>query len=103
VTWTKLPAIDPIRHCNICPPRPRTIPLSALVHPGFGGAYIEKHGEDFDMALEMNATVRDAEDFAAGDPDHDWRLTIKAPLYTAVYQRQSEGEWVLVERGEGFA
>lgn len=101
--WRKLPPIDPIQHCNICPPKPQTIPLDALAHPGFGAAYVEKHGENFSMSLDEDATVRDAEDFAAGDPDHDWRLTINAPLYAAVYQRQGDGEWVLVDRGKGFA
>lgn len=102
MTFTKLPAIDPIVHCLNCPPRPQTIALDALVHPGFGGAQVSR-GEDWGRELDEDATVQDAEEIAAGDPDHDWRLTINAPLYDAVYQRQGEGVWVLVERGEGFA
>lgn len=100
--WEKLPALESFRHCLNCPPRPQTIPLDALVHPGFGGADMSRDG-DWGQALDEGATVQDAEDIAAGDPDHDWRLTINAPLYTAVYQRQGEGQWVLVERGRGFA
>jgi hypothetical protein len=106
VTWTKLPAIDPIQHCNICPPRPRTIPLDAFVHPGFGVATV--HAEDtpgIGQDMGENATVQDVEDYADahGGSEHDWRLVIDAPLYEAEYQRQGEGVWVLVRRGDGFA
>ena len=43
------------------------------------------------------------EDVAAGDPDHDWRLFVNGPLSDYTYQRQGEGEWVLVKQGQGFA
>ncbi len=42
-------------------------------------------------------------DAAVADPDHDWRIFKFAPLYDAVYQRHAAGQWVLIERGEGFA
>ena len=104
MTFTKLPAIEPIRHCNICPPRPQTIDLASLVHPGFGGAAVyAADAPDLGTELRESDTVQDAEDFAAGQPDHDWRLVINAPLYEATYQRQGEGHWVLVEKGPGFA
>jgi hypothetical protein len=40
---------------------------------------------------------------AAADPDHDWRIYFYAPLYEAEYQRQGDGCWVLIKKGEGFA
>jgi len=45
----------------------------------------------------------DAEERAAKDPDHDWRISFVAPLYEACYQRQGDKHWVLVSKGEGFA
>ena len=106
MTWTKLPPIEPIQHCNICPPKPQTIPLDAFVHPGFGGASV--HAEDeagIGQAFGENATVQDVEEYAQahGGDTHDWRLVIDAPLYEAEYQRQEYATWVLVRRGEGFA
>lgn len=103
MAFTKLAPIDPIVHCLNCPPRPQTIPLDALVHPGFGGASVHAEDEpDLGQAMYENATVQDVEDFACGE-EHDWRMTINAPLYDAEYQRQGKGVWVLVRRGEGFA
>ena len=38
--------------------------------------------------------------------DVDWEIEViafHAPLYSAVYQRQGDAAWVLVEKGHGFA
>lgn len=102
MTFVKLPPINPIQHCNVCPPRPQTAPLDMLPHPGFGAASLSSE-EGYYAGLGYGATVRDCEEVAARRPDHDWRLAIDGSLYSAVYQRQGEGKWVLVERGEGFA
>jgi len=56
-------------------------------------------GDDWD---KMH-TVQTVEDMAKADPDHDWRIYFEAPLYSAEYQRQGEGVWVLIRKGEGFA
>lgn len=105
MTWTKLAPIEPIQHCNICPPKPQTLPLEAYVHPGFGDATVRAEDEaGLGQQMYENATLQDVEDFAwAHGDEHDWRLTIYGPLYEAEYQRQGKGEWVLVRRGEGFA
>ena len=55
-----------------------------------------------DALREIRATV-DAEREAVIDPDHDWRVTLFGPLHGEVYQRQGEGEWLLVESNQGFA
>ena len=106
--WAKLPAIEPIQHCNICPPKPQAMPLDTFVHPGFGNASVFAADEP-GLGQDMHeiATLQDVEDYALAHDDHpgehDWRLVINAPLYDAEYQRQGEGEWVLVKRGQGFA
>lgn len=74
---------------------------------GFGGAGYRKDGETiWDEGDDPDAdvpTVADVEKLALADPDHDWRIFFFTPLYEAEYQRQGEGVWVLVRKGEGFA
>ena len=77
---------------------------------GFGEATLRKNG-----SIEVDGeylnwhqqgvkfTVADAEDIAAKDPDHDWRIIIHAPLYGEIYQRQGPKLWVCIESNEGFA
>lgn len=48
-------------------------------------------------------TGAEAEQLAAADPDHDWRIRIYGPLCEAEWQRHGPGEWVQIARGEGFA
>lgn len=102
MTWHMLPALPGFSHCLSCPPKPSTIALDATPHPGFGMAALTRDGEWF-YDLEDEDPVMEAEVRAAGDEDHDWRLSVLAPLYETTYQRQGEGLWVLVERGQGFA
>lgn len=102
MSFTKLPAIDPIRHCLNCPPRPQTADMEMLLHPGFGDASVTCNDEHA-IAVGEDTTVADAENAAQAAPEADWRIHIYAPLYEATYQRQGDGQWVLVERGEGFA
>lgn len=102
MTWHKLPALPGFTHCNLCPPKPEVLPLDAVVHPGFGDVVLNRNGEWF-YRLDEDDPVMEAEVRAAGDEDNDWRLSVLAPLYETTYQRQGEGLWVLVERGQGFA
>ncbi len=43
----------------------------------------------------------DAEELAAADPDHDWRILIDGPFTSAIYQRKATNEWVRIGAGEG--
>jgi hypothetical protein len=87
-----------------CPRRaPDTLPLDALVHPGFGVAAVFSDVPTFHY-LHEDATLQDVEDFTqAAGPERDWRLRIDGPLSSATYQRQAAGVWVLIEYGDGFA
>jgi hypothetical protein len=87
------------------PPAQHTLPLDALVHPGFGLAVVyAKGGSTLSRPLGEDATAQDAEDFARrGGVTRDWRLRIDGPLSSATYKRQAPGVWVLIERSEGFA
>jgi hypothetical protein len=87
------------------PPAQHTLPLTALVHPGFGSAVVYV-GNSINRChvLHGDATLQDVEDLAQSVvEDHDWRLRIDGPLSSATYQRQAPGVWVLIERSEGFA
>lgn len=92
------------------PPAPDTFPPTGLIAVGFGYAYLERDGETwyeepsgYDIEEIEFMTGADAEEIAAADPDHDWRIILKAPLCGRVYQRQGKGLWVLIHRDRGFA
>lgn len=111
--WTRLEPIGAVRTgCLCCPPKAEAAPLDWDPDPGFGIVYLKRDGQtvlDYMRHYDETdgdatcLTVQDFEDRAAGDSDHDWRFEIHGPLGGVVYQRQGEGEWVAVEKLEGFA
>lgn len=101
-----------------------TFPLDAAIAVGFGYAACTKDGrevlsepdtpilydDDGEMLPEDQQppepyypTGLDAERLALADPNHDWRITLEGPLSGREYQRQGEGNWVLISQSEGFA
>ena len=82
-------------------------PMGMLIAVGFGQAFVTKDGmkiwneENIDNPEDL-WTTQDAENVAAKDPDHDWRIVLYASLYGRTFQRQ-DGEWVLIEENQGFA
>lgn len=104
--WAKQPAISAgSKGCVCCGAMHQALEMDALIGVGFGDAGYSRNGTVVwnEATSEHLITVADAERAAKADPDHDWRIFYYAPLYEAVYQRQSEGHWVLIEKGEGFA
>lgn len=112
-TWSKMPALTEMEAglrsgCLTCGPQPVTLPPDARIAVGFGAAGVTKDGvaiweEDTHADYEHCMTCAEAERTAALDPDHDWRIYYFGPLSEAVYQRHAPGEWVLIEKGQGFA
>ena len=111
MSWEKKPALETAGGgaCLCCGTPTSMFYPDAWIAVGFGQAsvtrdvavvYSEPVG-DYDEADIW--TGADAEKAAASDPDHDWRIIKYAPLYNAVYQRHGPGQWVLIERGMGFA
>lgn len=106
--WTKEPAIDG-KHggCLNCGVRPSLFPADGVIAVGFGMAALtkdgglvwEERGQDFDECM----TGAQAEELAAADPDHDWRIQLEAPLSGRTYQRHAANEWALIEQNTGFA
>ena len=107
-TWKKEPAIEG-KHggCLNCGPRPSLFPPDARIAVGFGGASLTKDGQyvwdEGQHEWEDCMTGAQAEELAAADPDHDWRISLYAPLSDREYQRHGPGQWVLVKQGMGFA
>ena len=107
--WIKLPPIAThYGGCLNCGPRPALFPPDGVIAVGFGYAALHKDGEP--VWSEPNGvtddelmTGADAEALAAQDPDHDWRIVLHGPLSGRAYQRHGPGQWMLVEKDEGFA
>ena len=107
--WTKLPPIEAhYGGCLNCGPRPAQFPPDGVIAVGFGYAALHKDGapvwsEDEAVSDNSMMTGADAEALAAQDPDHDWRIVLYGPLSGRTYQRHGPGQWMLVERNDGFA
>lgn len=55
------------------------------------------------MEWEDLMTAADAEEMAAAEPDHDWRIVLFAPLSGITFQRHGEKRWMPIENNQGFA
>lgn len=106
--WEKQKPIKSGGPACLCCGTPTTMfPMDGLIAVGFGSATVTRDGEEvysepYDEGAEF-WTGKDAERAAAADPNHDWRISKYAPLYDAVYQRHGDEQWVLIQRGNGFA
>lgn len=111
MTWERLPPLTIEQagfrsSCLTCGPQPVMIPLDAEIAVGFGYAGVTRDGVEVWSHQDVDEdpwTVADAERAAAQDSDHDWRVHFHGPLSEAVYQRHETNNWVLVEKGQGFA
>ena len=105
--FKKLPAIEGRTACLTCGCGSHdTMPMDALLGVGFGDVTVTRDNEY--VWSETNAVHKaerlkrdpmlwqgkDAEEAAAKDPNHDWRVHFVAPLYEALYQRQGKEHWV---------
>ena len=108
MAWEKLPPYTGKIHqgCLCCPPVEPSAPMDMLIAVGFGAAVVSRDGEC--VFQEQNDDddfhfLREFEDMAKADPDHDWRVLLDAPLRMREYQRHGDGQWTLVKSGQGFA
>jgi len=110
MTWEKLPAIEgKFGGCLCCGVRASFLPPDYEIAVGFGYAALVVDGlevwreMDADRSGEPYMTGAQAEELAAADPDHDWRIILEGPLSGRTYQRHSAGHWALIEQNMGFA
>lgn len=108
--WKKERAIEG-KHggCLNCGPRQSIFPMDGVIAVGFGYAALHRDGKpiytepnDAESDYEY-LTGADAEELAAKDPGHDWRIVLDGPLSGRTYQRHGTGEWALIEQNQGFA
>ena len=92
-----------------CGPRPSFFPPTGVIAVGFGYAGLHRDGErlytepDEAESEDEYMPGAKAEELAAADPDHDWRIVLESPLSGRTYQRHGAGEWALIEQNQGFA
>lgn len=107
--WKMQPAFEGTIHqgCLNCPPVESIAPMDMLIAVGFGCAMVTCGRKVVFMESAANENefhyLAEFEAMAAKDPNHDWRVTLEAPLRGRVYQRQDVGKWVLIESTPGFA
>lgn len=94
--------------CLQCGYQHDVLPMDAVICVGFGYAALEKDKEvifceDSSMEFDECMTVSQAEEMAVKEPQCDWRIHLIAPLSERHYQRQGVNNWVLYEKGQGFA
>lgn len=94
--------------CANCPPIGQALAPDRIIAVGFGYAGVQCDGTEVwsePMGDDEHECwqVSDAEKAAAAKPDADWRIVFHGPLHGETYQRQGAGNWVLVEKNEGFA
>lgn len=105
--WRKLPAIEG-KHggCLSCGPLPSYFPEDELIAVGFGYAALHRDGEPIYIEPTGNEddymTGAQAEEIAASDQEHDWRIVLQGALSGRVYQRHGPGQWALVKQDMGF-
>ena len=87
-----------------CPPPPaKSLPMNARLAVGFGDVTVRRddaivwEGDDEDVRLHR------FEMLAQLDPESVWTVRFYAPLIDTTYRRVGLNEWVLVQRGQGFA
>ena len=78
--------------------------LDEIISVGFGEAYVSQDGN---LVLaesdDKDIYVRDAEQLAAKNPDSEWLIVMKAPLWDATWKRTAPGQWNCIKAGMGFA
>lgn len=94
--------------CLNCGYQYSTLPMNSLIAVGFGYASVTKNGEEIYNENNLNSgdklwTTQNAENEALKDEDNDYRIHLVAPLSERHYQRQGKNNWVLYEKGTGFA
>lgn len=108
MSWEKELAIEG-RHgwCLNCGTRPSEFPMRDQIAVGFGFAALTRDGQvvwsEDNRPYEKCLSGRQAENMAAKDPDHDWRITLDSPLSGREYQRHGPRKWMLIRQDTGFA
>lgn len=89
--------------------------VNTVLYNGYGGWSIQKNGSLFycgeiDTDWEKEKSIADIDEEIdpstyphLSDPNDEYVAIFDSPLRSAKYQRHQKGNWVLIEKGEGFA
>ena len=69
---------------------------------GFGWVTVTRDGDMYWSGEDETVFMRDVEQWATNNPG-DWRVKFDTPLSDQTYQRYGIENWVLVDKGMGFA
>ena len=88
----------------------QTLDLETRLYNGFGGWDVTKDGELYfieaahiEKGWKEWKQLKEIEEEAKKDPNHDWRCNYNLPLRGGSYQRHDNDKWVLIESNRGFA
>ena len=105
--WKKLPPIKKGElhiGCLNCSTAAMEAPLEMEISVGYGLSDLTLDGITMWDENEVDGcTVARAEEMAAKNPDHDWRIHRYGAMHGETYQRHGPGKWVCVESNRGFA
>ena len=103
------PIKEYISACLNCGVTRSLLPMNTYLYMDIGGGWtITKDGkhyfvEDVNKEIEKSKTLSEIEQEAKLEPNCDWRAVLNMPLRSSVFQRHGNNNWVLVEKGRGFA
>lgn len=106
--WFK-PAIESTgTNCGCCGTTTVILPLNTKLYYGFGGWNISKNGVEFfkdnrDVEFEDYLDLNHVENLIGDNVIDEFTAFFNSPLRDATYQRHSKNNWVLINKGDGFA
>ena len=98
--------VGEIHFCGI--PEPDILEMNTVLYQGFGGYTVRKNGELFykgnsDDEWNKLKRLKHIEKEAKKDPTAKWTVELYGPLSGATWERQEDGQWVVIEKNLGFA
>jgi len=112
MVWKKIKPLEkpPESGCLNCGSKPSVLPMNWILI-FYGSCVLTKDKKSiWDMPFGQGEgkyenkpwTLQKLENIAKKDPEHDWRLSIDIPLWSGVWQRQGDKQWVAIENGMGL-
>ena len=97
--------------CPHCPDTEDVLALDTVLYNGFGGYTVFKDGEcfysgdsqgkweDFKILSEIEEEIKKT--ICTGK--EKWKVVLDNPLRGAIWERATDGQWILKETNQGFA
>lgn len=111
-TWWKPGIEGGGSSCLCCPQTVALLPMETKLYQSMGGYNVLKNGAEFyggDPYMDDSKEWDDLKDLAyvesliGDDDENEYVCNLDLPLRSAKYQRHAKNQWVLIEKGAGFA